>query len=130
MCVPPSCLESLPCRWPRGLSDDRYARLQERGRRQAEQFEALMSQALVIIRKQRQHLPSSLPSMPWSAKEIRRQERRREIAEARRMAESMQAEPREAEMRAEEEAYEARMQPLRARLNEWSSERFREQLDD
>ena len=89
-----------------------------------------MSQALVIIRKQRQHLPSSLPSMPWSAKEIRRQERRREMAEACRMAESMQAEPREAEMRAEEEAYEARMQPLRARLNEWSSERFREQLDD
>ena len=89
-----------------------------------------MSQALATIRKQRQHQPSRLPSMPWSAKEIRRQEWRREMVEARRMAESMQAEAREAEMRAEEEAYEARMQPLRARLNEWSSVRFREQLDD
>ena len=101
-------------------SDDRYVRLQERGRRQAEEFEALMSQALVIIRKQRQRLPSTLP---WSAKEIRRQERRREMTGARKMAESMQAETREAEMRAEEEAYEARMQPLRARLSEWISAR-------
>ena len=66
--------------------------LQERGRRQAEQFEELMLQALVTIRKHRQHPPSSLPSMPWSAKEIRRQERRREMKEARMMAESMQAE--------------------------------------
>ena len=101
----------------------------ERGRRQAEQWEALLTQTLAIIRKsggkRKARLPPAQAALPWTAGTAAKQVRRMEMREAREMAESLVSASDEAERESEREEREERLAPLRAYIKRhegWETE--------